>query len=47
MTAGAEVVQDYTSASLSLKAHPVAFLRGDLASRRILSRAEAMSNHNN
>lgn len=47
MTAGAEVVQDYTSASLSLKAHPVAFLRGDLISRRILSCAEAMATRSN
>ena len=47
MTAGAEVVQDYTSANLSLKAHPVAFLRDDLTSRRILSCAEAMGTRNN
>lgn len=47
MTAGAEVVQDYTSASLSLKAHPVAFLRADLRSRRVLSCAEAMATLNN
>ncbi|HEY0269605.1 MAG TPA: error-prone DNA polymerase [Sphingomonas sp.] len=31
MTAGAEVVEDYRAVSLSLRAHPLAFLRGDLA----------------
>ena len=32
LTAGAEVVEDYRALSLSLRAHPFAFLRGDLAS---------------
>jgi hypothetical protein len=31
MTAGREVVEDYRSKGLSLRAHPLAFLRGDLA----------------
>ncbi|KKB76980.1 DNA polymerase [Devosia soli] len=47
MSAGAEVVQDYTNISLSLKAHPVAFLRTDLRSRRVLSCAEAMATRTN
>jgi error-prone DNA polymerase len=41
MTAGGEVVQDYRHAGLSLREHPVAFLRADLAARRIVSCAEA------
>ena len=43
MSAGREVVEDYSRASLSLRRHPVAFLRGDLARRRILGCAEAMA----
>src|SRR5215216_7277521 len=31
MTAGHEIVEDYRSRGLTLRAHPVAFLRGDLA----------------
>jgi error-prone DNA polymerase len=31
MTAGREVVEDYRSRGLTLRSHPVAFLRGDLA----------------
>jgi error-prone DNA polymerase len=42
MTEGAEVVQDYRHAGLSLRAHPVAFLRDELFRRRIVSCAEAM-----
>lgn len=41
MTAGGEVVQDYRHSGLSLREHPVAFLRADLAARRIVSCAEA------
>ncbi|CAA9288802.1 MAG: Error-prone repair homolog of DNA polymerase III alpha subunit [uncultured Craurococcus sp.] len=37
MTAGHEVVEDYRSTGLSLRAHPVAFLRPELAARRMLS----------
>jgi error-prone DNA polymerase len=36
------VVQDYRHVGLSLRAHPVAFLRAGLAARRIVSCAEAM-----
>ena len=43
MTAGAEVVADYQRTGLSLRAHPVAFLRADLARRGIVSCAEAMA----
>jgi len=43
MTAGSEVVQDYGHVGLSLRAHPVSFLREDLRRRRILSCAEAMA----
>ncbi len=43
MLAGREVVQDYAHTGLTLRRHPVAFLRADLARRRIVSCAEAMS----
>ena len=33
MSAGREVVEDYHATGLSLRAHPLAFLRGDLADR--------------
>ncbi|RWH46668.1 MAG: DNA polymerase III subunit alpha, partial [Mesorhizobium sp.] len=42
MTAGAEVVEDYGHVGLSLRNHPVSFLRADLRRRRIVSCAEAM-----
>jgi error-prone DNA polymerase len=42
MTAGSEVVEDYGHVGLSLRQHPVAFLRGDLAARRIVTCIEAM-----
>ena len=35
MPDGGEVVEDYSATGLSLRAHPVSFLRGDLARRRI------------
>ena len=35
MTAGAEVVEDYRTVSLSLRAHPLAFLRRDLAGESV------------
>ena len=41
MTAGGEVVEDYGAVGLTLRSHPVAFLRRDLAARRIVSCAEA------
>lgn len=43
MTAGAEVVEDYGHVGLSLRNHPVSFLRGDLARRRIVTCADAMA----
>lgn len=42
MTAGAEVVEDYGHVGLSLRSHPVAFLREDLRRRRIVTCQEAM-----
>nr|WP_294501420.1 error-prone DNA polymerase [uncultured Rhodopila sp.] len=36
MTAGRQVVEDYRSTGLSLRRHPVSFLRQDLAARRIV-----------
>lgn len=42
MTAGGEVVEDYRHVSLSLRAHPVSFLRPDLRRRRIVTCSEAM-----
>ncbi|MBO9454630.1 error-prone DNA polymerase [Paracoccus sp. R12_1] len=43
MTAGREVVEDYSRTGLSLRQHPVVFLRGDLAKRRIQTCAQAMA----
>ncbi|HRP57570.1 OB-fold nucleic acid binding domain-containing protein, partial [Agriterribacter sp.] len=40
MTVSEHVVQDYSSLSLSLKAHPVSFVRAQLQSRQIVSTAE-------
>lgn len=40
MTASEHVVQDYSSISLSLKAHPVSFVRAQLSARQIVSTAE-------
>ncbi|MGK6313670.1 error-prone DNA polymerase [Neorhizobium sp. DT-125] len=42
MTAGGEVVEDYRHVGLSLRSHPVCFLREDLRRRHIVSCAEAM-----
>ncbi|HEY4547740.1 MAG TPA: error-prone DNA polymerase [Pedomonas sp.] len=42
MTAGAEVVEDYGHVGLSLRAHPVSFLRQDLRQRRFATCAEAI-----
>jgi error-prone DNA polymerase len=42
-TAGGEVVEDYRHVGLSLRRHPVEFLRADLAGRRIVTSAEAMA----
>ncbi len=43
MAAGREVVEDYGHTGLSLRRHPVSFLRADLARRRIVSCTEAMA----
>ncbi|MFB4382247.1 error-prone DNA polymerase [Agrobacterium sp. LR_9] len=43
MTAGSEVVEDYGHVGLTLRAHPLSFLREDLRSRRIVTCAEAMA----
>ena len=43
MTAGTEVVEDYSHVGLSLRSHPVAFLRAELRQRRIISCADAMA----
>jgi error-prone DNA polymerase len=45
MTAGGEVVKDYGHVGLTLRSHPVAFLRDDLRRRRIVTCAEAMQSH--
>ncbi len=42
MTAGREVVEDYGHVGLTLRSHPLTFLRADLARRRIVTCAEAM-----
>jgi error-prone DNA polymerase len=42
MLAGREVVEDHARTGLTLRRHPVAFLRDDLAKRRIVTCAEAM-----
>jgi error-prone DNA polymerase len=42
MTEGREVVEDYTNTGLTLRAHPVSFLRQDLRRKRIVTCAEAM-----
>ena len=40
MTAGRQVVEDYCSVGLSLRRHPVSFLRQDLAARQIVCCAD-------
>jgi error-prone DNA polymerase len=42
MSAGGEVVEDYGHVGLTLRDHPVAFLREDLRRRRIITCTEAM-----
>ncbi|MFI4998285.1 MAG: error-prone DNA polymerase [Reyranellales bacterium] len=42
MTAGSEVVEDYGHVGLTLRQHPIAFLRADLAARRIVTCTAAM-----
>jgi error-prone DNA polymerase len=43
MTAGRQVVEDYRSTGLSLRRHPVSFLRPDLAVRRIVQCSDLMT----
>ena len=45
MTAGHEVVEDYGHVGLSLRRHPLSFLRGDLERRKILSCKAATGRH--
>lgn len=42
MAAGREVVEDYSHTGLTLRAHPMSFLRQDLRAKRIVTCAEAM-----
>jgi error-prone DNA polymerase len=42
MTAGSEVVEDYGHVGLTLRSHPVSFLRDDLRRQRIVTCTEAM-----
>jgi error-prone DNA polymerase len=42
MTAGSEVVEDYGHVGLTLRRHPIDFLRADLAARRIVTCTDAM-----
>jgi error-prone DNA polymerase len=44
MTAGRQVVEDYRSVGLSLRRHPVSFLRHDLAERRIVRCVDLATN---
>jgi error-prone DNA polymerase len=41
MTAGHEVIEDYAHIGLTLRAHPVSFLRPDLSARKIITCADA------
>jgi error-prone DNA polymerase len=43
MPAGGEVVEDYSHVGLTLRNHPVSFLRSDLVRRRILTCADAVA----
>lgn len=43
MAAGGEVVEDYGHVGLTLRNHPVSFLRKDLARRRITTCTAAMA----
>ena len=43
MTAGSEVVEDYGHVGLTLRQHPLSFLRSDLSRRRIVTCAEAVA----
>ena len=41
MTAGHEVIEDYAHIGLTLRAHPVSFLRPELAAKKIVTCADA------
>jgi error-prone DNA polymerase len=43
MASGREVVEDYGHVGLTLRQHPVSFLRAELARRRFLTCAEAVA----
>lgn len=43
MAEGREVVEDYSHTGLTLRAHPMSFLRNDLKAKRIVTCAEAMA----
>lgn len=43
MASGREVVEDYSHVGLTLRQHPVSFLRAELAGRRIMTCAEAVA----
>lgn len=43
MTTGGEVVEDYGHVGLTLRAHPLSFLRQELRAKRIVTCAEAMA----
>ncbi len=43
MTAGSEVVEDYGHIGLTLRQHPISFLRADLTHRRIMTCADAIA----
>jgi error-prone DNA polymerase len=43
MTAGRQVVEDYGHVGLTLRSHPLSFLRDDLRRRRIVTCADAMN----
>ncbi|KAJ32568.1 DNA polymerase-like protein [Agrobacterium tumefaciens] len=43
MTDGHNVIEDYSHTGLTLRQHPIAFLRKDLSARKIITCAEAMN----
>ncbi len=43
MTEGREVVEDYSHTGLTLRAHPMSFLRSELSKKRIVTCADAMA----
>jgi error-prone DNA polymerase len=45
MTAGRNVVEDYSSVGLTLRQHPVAFLRDDLRSQRVMPCGDLLTSH--